>query len=137
LELTETALLEANQRVLDFMAKLDSVGVKFALDDFGTGYSSLTHLRTFPLSTVKVDQSFVRHLPNNHGDEAIVSAVVSLAANLGMQVVAEGVETEDHAKTLERLGCRNAQGYYLGIPISAEDITRRLRQQAQSKVALH
>ncbi len=137
LELTETALLEANQRVLDFMTKLDSVGVKFALDDFGTGYSSLTHLRTFPLSTVKVDQSFVRHLPGNRGDAAIVSAVVSLAANLGMQVVAEGVETADHAKTLERLGCRSAQGYYLGIPVGAEDITRRLQKQAHTRAALH
>lgn len=137
LELTETALLEANQRVLDFMTKLDSVGVKFALDDFGTGYSSLTHLRTFPLSTVKVDRSFVRHLPTNSGDAAIVSAVVSLANNLGMQVVAEGVETEAHARTLERLGCRSAQGYYLGVPISGEDLTRRLRQQAQASVALH
>ena len=113
-EVTEGVFLgRGASRVEATLRRLDDAGVRIALDDFGTGFASLTHLKKFPISVIKIDQGFVSGLDTNPNDDAIVQAVVGLAHNLGMEVVAEGVETKAQAKQLRKLGCTLAQGFYL------------------------
>jgi EAL domain-containing protein (putative c-di-GMP-specific phosphodiesterase class I) len=102
------------------MDRLHREGVKIELDDFGTGYASLTHLRTFPVSRLKIDRSFIEDLGRDGGSGVIVQAVIDLGHNLGCQIVAEGVETELQAALLHKMGCDAAQGYRFGYPASAE-----------------
>jgi EAL domain-containing protein (putative c-di-GMP-specific phosphodiesterase class I) len=96
--------------------------VEMGLDDFGTGYASLTHLRRLPLSFVKIDQSFVQGLGTDEEDERIVSAVIDLAANLGLRSIAEGVETPEQRERLRDLGCNQAQGYLFGRPLPSDQV---------------
>jgi diguanylate cyclase (GGDEF)-like protein/PAS domain S-box-containing protein len=116
LEITETALIQASSGVVGDLRRLSEMGVRIALDDFGTGYSSLSLLRDFPVDMVKVDRSFVEPLTSDRSAAAIVRAVVSMASDLGLPVVAEGVETEEQAARLEALGCSHGQGYLFGRP---------------------
>jgi diguanylate cyclase (GGDEF)-like protein/PAS domain S-box-containing protein len=127
LELTETAVMGLRPEILRQLAELRDLGVEVGLDDFGTGYASLTHLRRLPLSFVKIDQTFVRGLATELEDERIVSAVVDLAANLGLRSIAEGVETPDQLERLCTLGCDQAQGYLFARPMALEDVTPSLR----------
>ncbi len=120
LELTESMLLEEIDPAIDKMAALSRLGIRFALDDFGTGYSSLSYLKHLPLTWLKIDQSFVRDMLEDSEDEAIVVAVIQLAQALGLQVIAEGVETEAHYQRLLALGCREFQGYHFGRPAPLE-----------------
>jgi EAL domain-containing protein (putative c-di-GMP-specific phosphodiesterase class I) len=94
--------------------------VRIALDDFGTGYASLTHLQKFPVDAIKIDQSFVRSIATDPGSQAITSAVLELGRRLGKDVIAEGVETEEHADILRAAGCRQAQGYLFARPMPIE-----------------
>ena len=100
--------------------------MQVAIDDFGTGYSSLAYLKRFTADTLKLDQSFVRGLPHQHGDMAITEAVVALAHSLRMAVVAEGVETEAQLQAVLQLGCDMVQGFHLARPMPAEQMASRL-----------
>ena len=122
LELTETAVIDLRPDVLHQLYDLRDLGVEVGLDDFGTGYASLTHLRRLPLTFVKIDRSFVQGLGKDEEDEGIVSAVVDLAANLGLRSIGEGVETEDQHDRLRNLGCDQAQGYLFARPAAPADI---------------
>jgi EAL domain-containing protein (putative c-di-GMP-specific phosphodiesterase class I) len=98
------------------------MGVKMSIDDFGTGYSSLSRLKEMPVSEIKIDRSFVMDMMESSNDEAIVQATVSLAHNLGLEVVAEGVETQEAAKRLKELGCDHLQGFLFSKPVSPDDL---------------
>ncbi len=116
-EVTENVLLDrAAERVSETLTQLRRMGISLSLDDFGTGYASLTHLKRFPVSRLKIDQSFVRNIGIADDDAAIVRTIVSLAHSLGMTAVAEGVETEEQMRVLESFGCDIAQGYLIGRP---------------------
>jgi diguanylate cyclase (GGDEF)-like protein len=122
LELTETAVIDLRPDVLHQLGELRDLGVEVGLDDFGTGYASLTHLRRLPLTFVKIDRSFVQGLGIDDEDAGIVSAVVDLAANLGLRSIGEGVETEDQHDRLCNLGCDQAQGYLFARPAAPVDM---------------
>jgi EAL domain-containing protein (putative c-di-GMP-specific phosphodiesterase class I) len=121
LELTESSLPANRARSETLLTSLADLGVKLAIDDFGTGYSSLSRLRQLPVHEVKIDKSFVEHMVSNDDDEAIVRSTIDLARNLGLTVVAEGVEDEATWLRLIDLHCDAAQGYYLAVPLSAAD----------------
>jgi EAL domain-containing protein (putative c-di-GMP-specific phosphodiesterase class I) len=118
LELTETSLLERSHSPADTLARLKGLGISLILDDFGTGYSSLSYLQQFPLSGLKIDRSFVAALGAANGDGAIVDAILRMARALDLEVVAEGLETEQHLETLRGLGCRYGQGYLFSRPVN-------------------
>ena len=119
LELTEGILMSDSERSVAVLDDLRRLGVSLAIDDFGTGYSSLSYLRRFPVSTLKVDRSFVRDMCTDPKDASIVRAVVQLAHSLGLTVVAEGIETPAQLAELRALGCDSGQGYLLGRPVAA------------------
>jgi diguanylate cyclase (GGDEF)-like protein len=121
LELTESSMMTDPRGVSILMAELHRMGVRLSIDDFGTGYSSLSTLRKLPLDEVKIDKSFVMGLEENADDETIVRSVVDLALNMGLNVVAEGVENARVWRKLRQIGCTQVQGYYLSRPIPAED----------------
>ena len=122
LEVLETSALNDVAHVSKTMQDCKALGVEFSLDDFGTGYSSLTYLRRLPASLIKIDQSFVRDMLEDSNDLAIVKGVIALANSFKRSVIAEGVETPEHAATLMLLGCYLAQGYGIAKPMKAEDI---------------
>jgi EAL domain-containing protein (putative c-di-GMP-specific phosphodiesterase class I) len=119
LELTESVLASNPGRVMDVFRAVANSGVRCAIDDFGTGFSSLSYLRRFSADKLKIDQSFVKDVPGDSEDEIIVSAIITLAHNLRMECIAEGVETQEQLDFLTRLGCDQVQGYLLGKPLSA------------------
>ena len=116
LEVTESLLIEDNKVTLDVIDELRALGVKFALDDFGTGYSSLAYLSTYPFAQVKIDQSFSRNVHTNEASKAIIEAVCQLARRLSMNVVVEGIETDQQRIAVQLLGAQRAQGYLFGKP---------------------
>jgi diguanylate cyclase (GGDEF)-like protein/PAS domain S-box-containing protein len=118
-EILETAALDDIKGVSAIIAECKAFGMFFALDDFGTGYSSLTYLSSLDVDTLKVDQSFVRHMLENKGDQAIVQGIIALASAFGRRTVAEGVETEAHYRALREMGCEAAQGYHIARPMPA------------------
>jgi diguanylate cyclase len=122
LEINERAVAGDIESTRRSLAKLKEVGVQIAIDDFGTGYAVLSHLKSLPVNTLKIDTGFVRNLGTNPEDLAIVRAVIGLAEAFGLQLVAEGVETQIAAKTLLRHGCRRAQGFLLSRPLAGEDM---------------
>jgi diguanylate cyclase (GGDEF)-like protein len=122
LELTESTIIEDTVNTQVVLQALRDLGVNLSLDDFGTGYSSLTYLRALPINVVKIDKSFVRTLGTEREDTAIVSAVLSLARNLDVVVVAEGVETQDQLAVLLQLGCPYLQGYLFSRPLRCEQL---------------
>jgi diguanylate cyclase (GGDEF)-like protein len=135
LEITESSIMlepERSERVLESLAEL---GVSIAIDDYGTGYSSLSRLQRLPVTTVKIDRSFVMHMCAESKDEAIVRATIELARNLGHLVVAEGVEDLSTWERLTDLGCDQAQGYYLSPPIPAEECRLWLRSRESARLA--
>jgi diguanylate cyclase (GGDEF)-like protein/PAS domain S-box-containing protein len=120
LEVTESAMMQNPEAAIEVMRQLKSLGIKLALDDFGTGYSSLSYLHRFPLDSLKIDRSFVSRM---NEDYEIVRTIITLGRNLGLKVVAEGVETMEQAERLLDLGCEFAQGYYFSIPVDAQEAT--------------
>ena len=127
LELTETAIMTDSPGVLQRMDDLADLGVGFSLDDFGTGYSSLTYLNRFPIRTIKVDKSFVAGIPEDARQAAIVNAVIAMGHELGIKVVAEGVEAARQGEFLREAGCDLAQGFYYSHPLSADACAEILR----------
>ncbi|MDH5326190.1 MAG: EAL domain-containing protein [Gammaproteobacteria bacterium] len=123
LEITENALLANDSHIRELLQELSATGVHIALDDFGTGYSSLSHLRNFPISCLKIDQSFVNHIPHGLGDTELARSIISLGKNLGMDVIAEGVETKRQLMALKKMGCMNVQGFYFSRPLNADSLT--------------
>ena len=119
LEVTEGLLMDDSEHVRDMLQAIKSLGVRIALDDFGTGYSSLGYLCRFPFDKVKIDQSFIRGLSDDPSARAVVRAIIALGHSLHMQVIAEGVETDEQLARLRELGCDQVQGYLLGRPASA------------------
>jgi EAL domain-containing protein (putative c-di-GMP-specific phosphodiesterase class I) len=115
LELTETALMELGPNASDALDDLRALGVRISLDDFGTGYSSLARLRDLPLDSLKIDRSFISQLGHGHGT-AFVGGIIGLGHTLGLELIAEGVETSDQRRILETLGCDLLQGYLTGRP---------------------
>jgi diguanylate cyclase (GGDEF)-like protein len=126
LELTETALMHNADAVRSTLQALKDLGVVLALDDFGTGYSSLNHLRRFPIDAIKIDKSFTAEMASSDDTTAIVRAIVAMARSLGVQTVAEGVENEAQMRFLAALHCDRVQGFFLGRPQAARDLTPRL-----------
>ncbi len=120
LELTESMLLENIEDIIATMNALKDIGVQFSLDDFGTGYSSLQYLKRLPLNQLKIDQSFIRDLAGDNSDKAIVRTIIAMAKGLNLDVIAEGVETEEQRQTLRNKGCTNYQGFLFGKPIPIE-----------------
>jgi EAL domain-containing protein (putative c-di-GMP-specific phosphodiesterase class I) len=104
--------------------------VQFSIDDFGTGFSSLAYLRKFQVDKLKIDQTFIRNMAEHASDAEIVRATLALGRALGLVTLAEGVETAEQADLLQELGCVMAQGYYFGRPMPEQEITQRLRHQA-------
>ncbi|MGA1476384.1 MAG: EAL domain-containing protein, partial [Prochlorothrix sp.] len=128
LEVTESLLLDQHDRVVETLTQLRSRQIRVSVDDFGTGYSSLSYLKRFPLDTLKVDQSFVRELDHSQEDARIVEAIVTLSHNLGLDVVAEGVETLEQLIYLRQLGCEAAQGYLFAQPLPAAEALQLIHQ---------
>ena len=126
LELTESALIEA--AAPDVLARLHNMGARVSIDDFGTGYSSLAYLQNLPIDQIKVDQSFVMNLATVPGDAVIVRSTIDLAHNLGLTVVAEGVEDEITLDMLVEYGCDSAQGYFFSRALAAEELTAWLTE---------
>jgi predicted signal transduction protein with EAL and GGDEF domain len=129
-EITESLLMEdieASSRMLEQLKRVLG-GVRVSIDDFGTGHSSLSYLKSFPIDLLKIDSSFIRNLATDPDDAAITTAMIGLAHNLRLKVIAEGVETEEQLAFLQNKGCDEAQGYYFGRPLPADGITRLLEE---------
>ncbi|HYN84121.1 MAG TPA: EAL domain-containing protein [Pyrinomonadaceae bacterium] len=120
LEITESVVMENIETATEMLKDLRALGVQLSIDDFGTGYSSLSYLHRFPIDTLKIDRSFVTHMSENNENTEIVRTIIVLAQNLGMDVVAEGVETKEQLALLNELGCENGQGYYFSKPVNRE-----------------
>jgi diguanylate cyclase (GGDEF)-like protein len=124
LELTESGIMNYDHAAMDTLRSLHDMGVEISIDDFGAGWSSLKHLKHFPVSTLKIDQYFVRGISDNSDDGAIVAAIIAMAHSLRLKVVAEGVEQADQMEFLRHKACDQVQGYFIGRPAAAEDIPR-------------
>jgi diguanylate cyclase (GGDEF)-like protein/PAS domain S-box-containing protein len=126
LELTESALMQNPLLATELLSKLKAMGIRIAIDDFGTGYSSLSYLKRFPVDIVKIDQSFVKNLPNDPDDSALVGAIVAMGHSLKLKVLAEGVETSAQLEFLASLKCDSMQGYFLSRPLPTPQFTQLL-----------
>ncbi len=135
IEITESTLIQDKDRVYKTLSALKSLGVTIALDDFGTGQSSLSHLRHFPIDIVKIDRDFVRQIPQNKNDCELVAAIISMAHNLNMRVIAEGVETESQLGFLIQQGCDSVQGFLFSIPTDVEGVITMIRQAGNGQYA--
>lgn len=135
LEMTEGVLMSGYAQIDDKLAALNQLGVRIAMDDFGTGYSSLSYLRSYPFDVLKIDREFVSDVTHDAADQALVSAAIAMAHGLGLEVVAEGIETPEHVAFLRRQGCDFGQGYFFGKPMTAAEMTALLREQDGDGVA--
>lgn len=133
LELTEGVAMENPLAAIAVIDELHKRGIRISIDDFGTGYSSLTYLKRFNVYSLKIDRSFVRDLPADSEDMAIVTAVISLANSLGMRTVAEGVETREQLEFLHSKGCTEIQGYHLSRPLVVEKVDEFLGEYMQKE----
>jgi EAL domain-containing protein (putative c-di-GMP-specific phosphodiesterase class I) len=119
-EVTEDIILHDEERVLDIFQRIQALGVHLVFDDFGTGYASLSYLKKFPLDGLKIDRSFVLDLLTDTDDAAIVSSTVGLSRQLGLSVIAEGIENRATADLLVSMGCEEGQGYFFGKPMPVD-----------------
>ena len=128
IELTESVMIDGQDSLYRTLHDIKAIGVSIAMDDFGTGYSSLSYLKRFPMDYVKIDRSFVRDITTDPADAEICSAIVAMAHNLGMKVIAEGVETPEQADFLRTRGCDQLQGYLIGRPQSFQEVAPSTRE---------
>jgi EAL domain-containing protein (putative c-di-GMP-specific phosphodiesterase class I) len=126
LEITESALISDPEHTRDVLHSITDLGIKLSIDDFGTGYSSLAYLKQLPIHALKIDRGFVMDMDNNEHDETIVTSTITLAHNLGLEVVAEGVENESILEKLAAMKCNYAQGYHISKPLSPEQVAKYL-----------
>jgi len=126
LEITESMLMRDVEQAMQVLKALKSMNVRLALDDFGTGYSSLSTLKRFPLDTIKIDRSFIQDVPLDADDRAITEAIISMGLSLGLNVVAEGVETREQIDFLRQRECKELQGYFFSRPVPADAFRRLL-----------
>lgn len=129
LELTESILIDDLEHTLNALSQLRAMGVRMAIDDFGTGYSSLNYLKQFPVDTLKIDQSFIRSLPGNAEDVQITRTIISMAHNLGLGVIAEGVETEEQLQFLKRVNCEELQGFFFSKPLPEQKLLEYIERE--------
>jgi EAL domain-containing protein (putative c-di-GMP-specific phosphodiesterase class I) len=127
LEITESTMLTNPVRVKSVLGRLSAMGIRLSIDDFGTGYSSLAYLSSLPVNVIKIDRSFVMTMLSDENDAVIVRSTIDLGRNLGLAVVAEGVESEEIWDQLDGLGCDTAQGFFLSRPLPAEQLGTWLR----------
>jgi EAL domain-containing protein (putative c-di-GMP-specific phosphodiesterase class I) len=125
LEVTEDILLVDDERALEIFGRIQNLGVRIVLDDFGTGYASLSYLKKFPIDGLKIDKSFVRELQAGSDDAAIVGSTIGLSRQLGLTVIAEGIEERATAQLLASIGCKEGQGYYFGHPMPVAEFEQR------------
>ncbi len=130
IELTESLVLDNVSDTITKMQALKVIGVGFSMDDFGTGYSSLSYLKQLPLDQLKIDRSFVNDLPADNNDAAIVQAIITMGRTFGLNVIAEGVETEAQRDFLQQYGCHAFQGYLFSRPIPIEEFEQFLKRSA-------
>ena len=128
LELTESTVLENIQDTVAKMRELKLLGVSFSMDDFGTGHSSLQYLKRLPLDQIKIDRSFVLDITSDPNDAAIVQAIIAMTEALGLNVIAEGVETEAQRNFLDKRGCHTFQGYLFSKPVPVEEFEALLKR---------
>ena len=128
LEITESALAEREDGALLTMRRLRDLGLRLAVDDFGTGYSSLAQLKRFPIDVLKIDQGFVRDIPQSSDDMAISAAIIAMGHSMDLRVLAEGVETAEQLAFLRERGCDSYQGYFCSRPVPAEAFAALLRE---------
>jgi len=126
IEITESALMDDPEAAAATLLRLKEMGLTISIDDFGTGYSSLSYLKRFPIDSLKIDRSFVRDIATDPDDAAIVTAIITMAQSLKIDVIAEGVETEEQLNFLRNRGCDAAQGYYFSRPVPAEQVRQWL-----------
>ena len=136
LELTESMLMDASASVLEKLHALKRAGVQLAIDDFGTGYSSMSYLKTFPVSSLKLDRSFIRDLPASSQDAAITKAIIAMAQSLNMETVAEGIETREQGDFLRAHGCDKAQGFYFSKPLPSPQMRELLRRTKRTEATV-
>ena len=129
LEITESALAEREDEALLTMRQLRDLGLRLAVDDFGTGYSSLAQLKRFPIDVLKIDQGFVRDIPQSSDDMAISAAIIAMGHSMDLRVLAEGVETAEQLAFLRERGCDSYQGYFCSRPVPAEAFAALVRAQ--------
>jgi EAL domain-containing protein (putative c-di-GMP-specific phosphodiesterase class I) len=129
LEITESTILADPFRVRQVLSGLNEMGLRLAIDDFGTGYSSLAYLRRLPVQTIKIDRSFVMDMCENASDATIVRSTIDLGRNLGLDVVAEGVESQEAWNALRAQGCTLAQGYFISRPLPADELAPLLAER--------
>jgi EAL domain-containing protein (putative c-di-GMP-specific phosphodiesterase class I) len=128
LEVTETAVMTNTGRAVDMLKRLAESGISMSIDDYGTGFSSLSYLKQLPVNGLKIDKSFVMHMDQNKNDEIIVKSTIDLGHNLGLKVVAEGIESNSVEAMLRNMGCDSMQGYYLAKPMAKSDFIRWMRR---------
>jgi EAL domain-containing protein (putative c-di-GMP-specific phosphodiesterase class I) len=133
LELTEIILMDDVDLALQTLQGLRSMGVKTAIDDFGTGYSSLNYLKQFPVDTLKIDRSFIMNLPQNSDDAQISRTIIAMGHNLGMGIIAEGVETAEQLSFLKDALCEEVQGFLFSKPVAEQDFLQLGKSIDQSK----
>ncbi len=133
LEITESMMLEDSKFILDTLSELKRLGIILAIDDFGTGYSSLSYLQKFPIDILKIDQSFVRDLSHNSGNDTLIKAIIAMGKSLNLRIIAEGVENHQQLEFLVQQQCDQAQGYHFSRPLSSEQTSRLLLDTGKIK----
>lgn len=125
LEVTEGEMMRKPEESIIKLEKITQMGIEITIDDFGTGYSSLAYLKRLPVRKLKIDQSFIQGLPDDKEDIGIVKAIIALAKSLGLELIAEGVETDAQKEFLLAIGCKHIQGYYYAEPVSAAEVEKK------------
>ncbi len=128
-EITETFIMNDPENSIEILRKISEMGISMSIDDFGTGYSSLSYLKKLPIQKLKIDQTFVKDLPSDKDDIAIVKSIINLANNMNLETIAEGVETSEQEDFLINNGCVNVQGYLYSKPLEEKDLLILLKKE--------
>ncbi|HEY6924754.1 MAG TPA: EAL domain-containing protein, partial [Steroidobacteraceae bacterium] len=136
IEVTESVFMEGSDTRVRALNELRAMGIQVSVDDFGTGYSNLGYLKSLPVDCLKIDRTFVRDIESNRTDEEIVRAIIRMATSLGLDTVAEGVETQEQARRLRELGATYVQGFYFSPPMAADACSRWLENAVEPMVAM-